>query len=154
MQILSVIARIIIKQFEQKNFSNRLSLFSYCTSMLLVSVRKFLLDAISPALNDLPSSDNPESRYSRLVALSDLCHRLLTDRCNVSGKKASNENLTHIAKVDLYYPNMRNVISSVLRPLEHLSSYGTMIAMKMCRVSDKNKELMEQKDDRLGALKR
>ncbi|RPD73800.1 hypothetical protein L226DRAFT_488466 [Lentinus tigrinus ALCF2SS1-7] len=125
----------------------------------LVSVRKFVLEAISRALKDLPSSDNPETRYSRLLALSDLCHRLLTVRFNVNGKKASDEVPTHIAKVmleknfvatltnvlsevDLNYPNIRNVVSSVLRPLEHL----TKIAMKMSRVSDKNKELMEQKD--------
>ena len=38
----------------------------------LVSVRKFVLEAISRALKDLPSSDSPEVRYSRLLALSDL----------------------------------------------------------------------------------
>ncbi|KAI0708195.1 hypothetical protein C8T65DRAFT_740208 [Cerioporus squamosus] len=125
----------------------------------LVSVRKFVLEAISRALKDLPSSDNPETRYSRLLALSDLCHRLLTVRFNINGKKASDEVPTHIAKVmleknfvatltnvlselDLNYPNIRNVVSSVLRPLEHL----TKIAMKMSRVSDKNKELLEEKD--------
>ncbi|RDX47077.1 hypothetical protein OH76DRAFT_1406241 [Lentinus brumalis] len=125
----------------------------------LVSVRKFVLEAISRALKDLPSSDNPETRYSRLLALSDLCHRLLTVRFNVNAKKASDEVPTHIAKVmleknfvatltnvisevDLNYPNIRNVVSSVLRPLEHL----TKIAMKMSRVSDKNKDLIEEKD--------
>ena len=103
----------------------------------LISVRKFVLEAISRALKDLPSSDNPESRYSRLLALSDLCHRLLTVRFNVNGKKNGEDVPTHIAKVmleksfvatltnvlsevDLNYPNIRNVVSSVLRPLEHL----------------------------------
>ncbi|RPD69765.1 hypothetical protein L226DRAFT_548053 [Lentinus tigrinus ALCF2SS1-7] len=58
--------------------------------MLLVSVGKVVLDAISPALNDLPSSDDPESRYhdSGLLALSDLCYRPLTVRFN--GKRWSN----------------------------------------------------------------
>ena len=103
----------------------------------LVSVRKFVLEAVSRALKDLPSSDSPEARYSRLLALSDLCHRLLTVRFNASGKKAGDEAPTHVAKVmleknfvatltnvlsevDLNYPNIRNVVSSVLRPLEHL----------------------------------
>ncbi|TBU55065.1 hypothetical protein BD310DRAFT_1041405 [Dichomitus squalens] len=124
----------------------------------LISVRKFVLEAISRALKDLPSSDSPELRYGRLLALSDLCHRLLTVRFNVNGKKAGDEVPTHIAKVmleknfvatltnvlsevDLNYPNIRNVVSSVLRPLEYL----TKIAMKMSRVSDKNKEVLEEK---------
>lgn len=102
----------------------------------LVSIRKFVLEAISRALKDLPTSENTENRYSRLLALSDLCHRLLTVRFN-SGKKAGDEAPTHIAKVmleknfvstltnvlaevDLNYPNIRNVVSSVLRPLEYL----------------------------------
>ncbi|KAI0373495.1 hypothetical protein BV20DRAFT_1119067 [Pilatotrama ljubarskyi] len=122
----------------------------------LVSIRKFVLEAISRALKDLPTSENTETRYSRLLALSDLCHRLLTVRFN-SGKKAGDEAPTHIAKVmleknfvstltnvlaevDLNYPNIRNVVSSVLRPLEYL----TKVAMKMSRVSDKNKELPEE----------
>ncbi|CDO77710.1 hypothetical protein BN946_scf184969.g61 [Trametes cinnabarina] len=122
----------------------------------LVSIRKFVLEAISRALKDLPTSENTESRYSRLLALADLCHRLLTVRFN-SGKKAGDEAPTHIAKVmleknfvatltnvlsevDLNYPNIRNVVSSVLRPLEYL----TKVAMKMSRVSDKSKELPEE----------
>ncbi|KAI0766838.1 hypothetical protein BD413DRAFT_614840 [Trametes elegans] len=122
----------------------------------LASIRKFVLEAISRALKDLPSSENTESRYSRLLALSDLCHRLLTVRFN-QGKKPGEETPTHIAKVmleknfvstltnvlsevDLNYPNIRNVVSSVLRPLEYL----TKIAMKMSRVSDKTKELPEE----------
>lgn len=102
----------------------------------IVSIRKFVLEAISRALKDLPTSENTENRYSRLLALSDLCHRLLTVRFN-SGKKTTDETPTHIAKVmleknfvstltnvlaevDLNYPNIRNVVSSVLRPLEYL----------------------------------
>ncbi|KAH9894888.1 hypothetical protein C8Q73DRAFT_645187 [Cubamyces lactineus] len=125
----------------------------------LVSIRKFVLEAISRALKDLPASDNTETRYSRLLALADLCHRLLTVRFN-SGKKAGDEAPTHIAKVmleknfvatltnvlsevDLNYPNIRNVVSSVLRPLEYL----TKVAMKMSRVSDKNKEIPEEVAD-------
>ncbi|KAI0666580.1 hypothetical protein C8Q78DRAFT_1176707 [Trametes maxima] len=122
----------------------------------LVAIRKFVLEAISRALKDLPSSENTESRYSRLLALSDLCHRLLTVRFN-SSKKTGEEAPTHVAKVmleknfvstltnvlaevDLNYPNIRNVVSSVLRPLEYL----TKVAMKMSRVSDKNKEIPEE----------
>ena len=103
----------------------------------LVSVRKFVLEAISRALKELPSTDNPETRYSRLLALSDLCHRLLTVRFNVTGKKAGDEAPTHVAKVmleknfvatltnalaevDLNYPGIRSVVAGILRPLEYL----------------------------------
>ena len=103
----------------------------------LVSIRKFVLEAVSRAIKDLPPSDNLESRYGRLLALADLCHRLLTVRFNAASNKQQDENPTHIAKVmleknfvatlttalseiDLNYPNIRGLVPSVLRPLEYL----------------------------------
>jgi E3 ubiquitin-protein ligase HUWE1 len=103
----------------------------------LISVRKFVLEAVSRAIKDLPPSDNLESRYGRLLALADLCHRLLTVRFNAASNKQQDENPTHIAKVmleknfvatlttalseiDLNYPNVRGLVPSVLRPLEYL----------------------------------
>lgn len=103
----------------------------------LISVRKFVLEAVSRAIKDLPPSDNLESRYGRLLALADLCHRLLTVRFNAASNKQQDENPTHIAKVmleknfvstlttalseiDLNYPNIRGLVPSVLRPLEYL----------------------------------
>lgn len=116
----------------------------------LISVRKFVLEAVSRAIKDLPPSDNLESRYGRLLALADLCHRLLTVRFNAASNKQQDENPTHIAKVmleknfvstlttalseiDLNYPNIRGLVPSVLRPLEYL----TKIAIKMSRLSGK-----------------
>lgn len=103
----------------------------------LISVRKFVLEAVSRAIKDLPPSDNLESRYGRLLALADLCHRLLTVRFNAASNKQQDENPTHIAKVmleknfvatlttalseiDLNYPNVRGLVPPVLRPLEYL----------------------------------
>ncbi|KAJ7579230.1 hypothetical protein C8J56DRAFT_339945 [Mycena floridula] len=119
----------------------------------LVGVRKFVLEAISKAIKDLPPSDVVEERYGRLLALVDLCHRLLTVRFNTTSRKQQDEVPTHIAKVmlekgfvatlttalsevDLNYPNIRGLVASILRPLEYL----TKIAIKMSRLSNKVKD--------------
>jgi E3 ubiquitin-protein ligase HUWE1 len=103
----------------------------------LVSVRKFVLEAVSRAIKDLPPSDNLEARYGRLLALADLCHRLLIVRFNATSNKQQDENPTHIAKImleknfvstlttalseiDLNYPHVRGLVPSVLRPLQYL----------------------------------
>lgn len=103
----------------------------------LVSVRKFVLEAVSRAIKDSASSDNVDARYGRLLALADLCHRLLTVRFNTPSRKQLDDTPTHIAKVmleknfvatltsaladvDLNYPNVRGLVASILRPLEYL----------------------------------
>ena len=104
----------------------------------LVSIRKFALDAISKAIKETPPSESMDARYGRLLALTDLCNRLLTVRFSNNGsRKLPEESTTHIAKVmleknfvatltsalgevDLNFPNIRNLVASVLRPLENL----------------------------------
>ncbi|KDR75882.1 hypothetical protein GALMADRAFT_248624 [Galerina marginata CBS 339.88] len=123
-------------------------------SMDLVYVRKFVLETISRAIKEASSTaDNTETRYGRLLALADLCHRLLTVRVSPSTRKQQDDIPTHLAKimleknfvavlttalseVDLNYPNVRNLVAAILRPLEYL----TKIAIKMSRSSGKNKE--------------
>ncbi|KAL4252810.1 UPL family protein [Abortiporus biennis] len=120
-----------------------------------ISVRKFVLESVNRAIKDLPPSDNVEERYSRLLALADLCYRLLSVRFNLtSTRKTSDDTPTHMAKVmleknfvatltnalaevDLNYPRIRHVVTGILRPLEYL----TKIAIRMSRVSDKHKDL-------------
>lgn len=106
----------------------------------LTSVRKFVLEAISRALKDVSSHDNPDQRYGRLLALADLCNRLLTVRFNSAQRKSNEEFPTHIAKVmleknfvatltnavseiDLNYPNVRGVVTSILKPLDLLYAF-------------------------------
>ncbi|KAH9485384.1 E3 ubiquitin-protein ligase ptr1 [Psilocybe cubensis] len=126
----------------------------------LVYVRKFVLETISRAIKDVSStSDNTESRYGRLLALADLCHRLLTARVNSNSRKHQEDIPTHLAKimleknfvailttalseVDLNYPNVRNLVAAILRPLEYL----TKIAIKMSRSSTKTKEDIVKED--------
>jgi E3 ubiquitin-protein ligase HUWE1 len=102
----------------------------------LLLVRKFTLETISRAIKEISSTtEGTEARYGRLLALADLCHRLLTVRVN--RKQQQDDISTHLAKimleknfvatltsalaeVDLNYPNVRNLVASVLRPLENL----------------------------------
>jgi E3 ubiquitin-protein ligase HUWE1 len=103
----------------------------------LVSVRKFVIEAISRSIKDLPLTASIESRYARLLAITDLCYRFLTVRFGPGIRKTPDEIPTHISKVmleknfvaslttalgdiDLNYPNVRTVVTSVLKPLEYL----------------------------------
>ena len=105
----------------------------------LISVRKFVLEAVNRAIKDLAPSDTMDARYGRLLALSDLCNRLLTVRFNTVVRKSqiTEEGPTHIAKimleknfvstltnaladVDLNFPNVRGVVAAILKPLELL----------------------------------
>lgn len=129
----------------------------------LVSVRKFVLEAVSRAIKEMPATESLDMRYGRLLALADLCNRLLTVRCNNGSRKPQDESATHIAKimleknfvstltsalseVDLNFPNIRGLVASVLRPLENLSR----IAIKMSRPSDKAKGGAEGKAETSG----
>jgi E3 ubiquitin-protein ligase HUWE1 len=103
----------------------------------LVSVRKFVLEAVSRSIKDLPPPEGLDARYGRLLALADLCNRLLTVRFNATSRKQQDDTPTHLAKimleknfvatltnalseVDLNYPNVRGVVGAILRPLELL----------------------------------
>ncbi|KAF9475538.1 hypothetical protein BDN70DRAFT_996350 [Pholiota conissans] len=117
-------------------------------------VRKFVLETISRSIKEVSSStESIEARYGRLLALADLCHRLLTVRVNPTSRKSQDDVPMHLAKimleknyvailttslseVDLNYPNVRNLVAAILRPLEYL----TKIAIKMSKGSGKNKE--------------
>ncbi|KAJ6593931.1 hypothetical protein B0H19DRAFT_1215807 [Mycena capillaripes] len=131
----------------------------------LVSVRKFVLEAISRSIKDLSASESVEGRYGRLLALADLCHRLLTVRFNTNSRKNQDDTPTHIAKVmleknfvatlttalsevDLNYPNVRGLVASILRPLEYL----TKIAIKMSRTSNKKDAVEGQKSETASSM--
>ncbi|KAF9227402.1 hypothetical protein BS17DRAFT_727628 [Gyrodon lividus] len=131
----------------------------------LVSVRKFVLEAVSRAIKEMLPSESMDATYGRLLALADLCHRLLTVRFNNGPRKPQDESTTHIAKimleknfvatltsalgeVDLNFPNIRGVVASVLRPLENLSR----VAIKMSRASEKLKDGTEGKAESTGSM--
>ena len=107
-------------------------------SQHLVSVRKFTPEAISRAIKEPSSSESLDTRYGRLLALSELCYRMLTARFNGPTRKSPQDEIpTHIAnaileknfvatltnalaEVDLNYPNIKTLVASILKPLEYL----------------------------------
>ncbi|TFK54241.1 hypothetical protein OE88DRAFT_1786570 [Heliocybe sulcata] len=124
----------------------------------LVTTRKTVIEAIGRAIRDLPGPEPVDLRYGRLLALADLCNRLLVVRFNTGTRKSQDESPTHIGKimleknfvaaltnalgeVDLNYPNVRGLVTALLRPLEQLSK----IAIRMSRASDKNKDTRDDK---------
>ncbi|KZT26754.1 hypothetical protein NEOLEDRAFT_1062431 [Neolentinus lepideus HHB14362 ss-1] len=128
----------------------------------LVLTRKTVIEAIGRAVRDLPGSEPVDLRYGRLLALADLCNRLLVVRFTTGTRKAQDESPTHIGKimleknfvaaltnalgeVDLNYPNVRGLVTALLRPLDQLSK----IAIRMSRASDKNKDLRDDKTERI-----
>lgn len=108
------------------------------TPIDLTAVRRVVLDAIARSIKDSSPGESTDARYGRILALADLCHRLLTVRFNAGvSTKGSEETPLHLAKimleknfvatltnvlssVDLNYPNVRSLVAAILRPLEHL----------------------------------
>lgn len=122
----------------------------------LLTVRKFVLDGITKAFKDASTSTEPiESKYGRLWALSEVCHRLLTARANTSSGATKNGDdmstsilklmleknfvaifTSAVSDVDLNYPSAKDLVNSLLRPLEFL----TRGAIKMGRSAEPSKD--------------
>ena len=99
----------------------------------LSTIRRTVLDVIAKALKDTAGPD-ASSRYGRLWALGELVYRLVSAKTSIA---PPNQEDLHIAKtmleknyvgllttaigeVDLNFPDVRNVLVSLLRALEHL----------------------------------
>ncbi|THH06601.1 hypothetical protein EW145_g3974 [Phellinidium pouzarii] len=132
----------------------------------LTSIRKLVLESINRSIKDTPANEPADARYGRILALADLCHRLLTVRFGSAGStKVVEETPMQLAKimleknfvatltnvlsdVDLNYPNMRSLVAAILRPLESL----TKVAIKMGRASDKKKDSQDKKSSTSSPL--
>ncbi|WVW86319.1 hypothetical protein I302_108361 [Kwoniella bestiolae CBS 10118] len=103
----------------------------------IITIRKTILEAIAKALRDSVSSNDLPSRYGRLWALGEMVYRLLVSR-PIGPARQMNDAILHMAKsmleknfvglltnalgeIDLNYPDVRNVLVSLLRTLDHLS---------------------------------
>ncbi|KAL5523755.1 hypothetical protein ACEPAG_7928 [Sanghuangporus baumii] len=123
----------------------------------VASIRKLVIESISRSIKDAITSEPVDIRYGRILALAELCHRLLSVRFSSGSARSTEETPMQLAKlmleknyvatltnvlaeVDLNYPNMRNLVGSVLKPLEYL----TKVSIKMGR-SDKGKEEVDRK---------
>jgi E3 ubiquitin-protein ligase HUWE1 len=103
----------------------------------IVSIRKTVMDTVAKAIKEVGTATDPLNlRYGRLWALSELCYRLLTARSSVQPRHHDDSSL-HIAKimlekgfvplltnamaeVDLTYPQVKNLITAIVQPLEYL----------------------------------
>jgi E3 ubiquitin-protein ligase HUWE1 len=103
----------------------------------VISVRKVVLDGLSRAFKDASAISSIQTRYGRLMVLSDLVHRLLIVRPHYTTKKTVEDTPTHLAKlmleknyvatltnalgdVDLNYPQVKHLVTAILKPLELL----------------------------------
>ncbi|CAE7209973.1 unnamed protein product [Rhizoctonia solani] len=117
----------------------------------IVHIRKTVLEVLAKAIKDASSTSPIEARYGRLISHAELCSLLLTPQPTLSSKPAQDDVTVHLAKImleknfvgiltsvlgelDLNYPNVKSLVSAILRPLEYLSK----VAIKMGR-SDKSK---------------
>ncbi|KAG8721954.1 hypothetical protein FRC08_008650 [Ceratobasidium sp. 394] len=117
----------------------------------IVNIRKTVLDVLAKSIKDTSSITPIDARYGRLIVHAELCSRLLNPQPTISSKPAQDDVTIHLAKImleknfvgilttvvgelDLNYPNVKSLVSAVLRPLEYLSK----VAIKMGR-SDKSK---------------
>ncbi|KAG8764160.1 hypothetical protein FRC11_003016 [Ceratobasidium sp. 423] len=117
----------------------------------IVHIRKAVLDVLAKAIKDTSSISSIEARYGRLISHAELCSLLLTPQPTLSSKPVQDDVTIHLAKImleknfvgiltsilgelDLNYPNVKTLVSAILRPLEYLSK----VAIKMGR-SDKSK---------------
>ena len=103
----------------------------------IVSIRKTVMDTVAKAIKEVGTATDPLNlRYGRLWALSELCYRLLTAKSSVQPRHHDDSSL-HIAKimlekgfvplltnamaeVDLTYPQVKNLITAIVQPLEYL----------------------------------
>jgi E3 ubiquitin-protein ligase HUWE1 len=118
----------------------------------LIQVRKYVLEAIVRSLKEAVASSDPAStKYSKYLALADLCNRILNARPNVgssiprslagnaSNSSANKEDValsnakimldkhfvavltSAISDIDINYPHSKTILNSMLRPLEQLT---------------------------------
>ncbi|KAF2154321.1 hypothetical protein K461DRAFT_126988 [Myriangium duriaei CBS 260.36] len=117
----------------------------------LVYVRKFVLEQSLKAFNSAMHSTEPlDTRYSRLLGLSELFNRMLTSKANgVNNAHGSEMVVTSakqlgrlmyeknfvsaltasIAEIDLNFPNARRAVKYILRPLQWLTSVAVELSL-------------------------
>jgi E3 ubiquitin-protein ligase HUWE1 len=104
----------------------------------LASVRKLVLDTIGKAIKEASSVESVETRYAKLYGLAELCYRLLIFKPDANTPAGSRDDQTlqlakvmveknfvgiltnALAEVDLNYPNVKILVTGMLRPIELL----------------------------------
>ena len=103
----------------------------------VIAACKLVLDVIAKSIRDALPGESLETRYSRLSALAELTFRLLNWTSAPGGPKPTGDAHLHIPKVmleknfvalltstlgeiDLNFPNVGSLVTTLLRPLELL----------------------------------
>lgn len=103
----------------------------------IVNIRKTVLDVLAKSIKDTSNIYPIDLRYSRLISHAELCSLLLTPQPTISTKPTQDDVTIHLAKImleknfvgilttvvgelDLNYPNVKSLVSAILRPLEYL----------------------------------
>ena len=151
---ISVVVALCAKTSEQIGVTDQALFRTVEEEPELVYVRKFVLEQTSKVYKDAMSSHEPlDQKYSRVLALSDLFNRMLTNKppSGVSGynmdsivgsqkqlgrlmyEKNFVSTLTaSLADIDLNFPNAKRAVKYILRPLKWL----TNIAVDISTTSD------------------
>jgi E3 ubiquitin-protein ligase HUWE1 len=106
----------------------------------LAFVRRFVLEHALRAFKDANnSSENLPVKYSRLLCLADLFHKLISKPSGPEGASASNNNshktlsklmfeknfiavlTSSLAEIDLTFPGSKRVVKHILKPLNELT---------------------------------
>jgi E3 ubiquitin-protein ligase HUWE1 len=116
----------------------------------LLFVRKFVLEHALKAFRDANASDEPlDMRYSRLLNISDIFSRMVSQRSNgemLNGNADLTPNLKQMAKImyeknfitilttaisdiDLNFPNAKRVVKYILKPLKWLTYVAMDLSM-------------------------
>ncbi|KAI0243771.1 E3 ubiquitin-protein ligase tom1 [Massospora cicadina] len=121
----------------------------------LVAMRRFVLDLIYRALQDAVAPPNLTQRYEKVMALCDLCLKVLTTKRapGATAMRGEEEVVLAVAKgmidkqfvpllvgaindLDMVYPTMNVLISSIMRPLEALAKLAIKLGNKPAEPAD------------------
>ncbi|KAG2231174.1 hypothetical protein INT48_002955 [Thamnidium elegans] len=135
----------------------------------LIQVRKYVLESVVRSLKEaVASTETASIKYSKYIALADLCHRILNARASVGhivptyGSQQTSNNAKEdaaisnskimldknfvavltsaISDIDINYPHSKTILNAMLRPLEQL----TKLAIKSDDATDTDKEDQDQ----------
>jgi E3 ubiquitin-protein ligase HUWE1 len=147
---MKVIVALCSKTFEIPISSSATSSEDHDDEPNLTFVRRFVLEHAIKAFKDASSSsESPENRYSRLLGLADLFHRLLTKPNPTDGSLQASvqhssfrilsrmmfeKNLisvltSSLADIDLTFPGSKRVIKYILKPLNELTMTASRLSL-------------------------
>lgn len=129
----------------------------------LVTVRRVVLEGIAKVLKESTAAHfDANSRYGRLWSVGQLIRRLLTSRPSVVPRPTDKTSLqlakgmleknfvglmtSTVSEIDLNYPDIRNVLVSLLKALEHLTKISNKWGKTDYKPTEDGKEDEDEED--------